>query len=190
MAALASSARQEIIDVLLVGPCSAAELAARLGRAADSLYHHLRTLRRVGLVVEHSMRRTSRRTEVVYAAVGLARRIKIEHRLDSKAFLRNWERGVATILRIGGNDFRRAVHHRGIVAEGSRRNLWCGRIKGFLTPPQLATANKLLSELFGMFSRSKPTADAELFAVTGLLVPCAPSRRRGRTAKRPKRAKT
>lgn len=49
--ALASPARLEVVEGLqLCGPSSVAELARRLGRAADSLYYHLRELEKVGVV--------------------------------------------------------------------------------------------------------------------------------------------
>jgi len=49
--ALSSPARLEVVEGLqVVGPSSVAELARRLGRAADSLYYHLRELERAGVV--------------------------------------------------------------------------------------------------------------------------------------------
>jgi|ERR1017187_7652657 predicted transcriptional regulator len=52
LAALASSARPEIVDVLSqMGTVSVAELASALGRPADSLYYHLKVLKEIGLVV-------------------------------------------------------------------------------------------------------------------------------------------
>ena len=49
--ALSSPARLEVVEGLqLCGPSSVAELARRLGRAADSLYYHLRELEKVGVV--------------------------------------------------------------------------------------------------------------------------------------------
>lgn len=49
--ALSSPARLEVVEGLqLCGPSSVSELARRLGRAADSLYYHLRELEKVGVV--------------------------------------------------------------------------------------------------------------------------------------------
>lgn len=56
--ALASPARQEIVDALqAAGARTIAELAALLARPADSLYFHVRSLVKVGLVVERGERR-------------------------------------------------------------------------------------------------------------------------------------
>jgi DNA-binding transcriptional ArsR family regulator len=72
LSALASSARIEIIDVLAqMGTVSVAELAATLGRAADTLYYHLRILQKAGLVVDCGTRVTQGRSEALYRARNL-----------------------------------------------------------------------------------------------------------------------
>ena len=179
LSVLASPVRQEILDALTaMGPSSAAELGSRLGRAPDSLYHHLRLLVRSDLVVEHGRRRTTYRTEVIYAPVRLARRFTANVDTGSPASLKNWQRGVATCLRLGIADFRRALLQRPIVTKGAARNLWCGRIKAYLSKKQLARVNALADELFDMLSRATPVAGDQLYAVTCLIVP---ARRTDRT---------
>jgi len=70
--ALVGPVRQELVDVLeSAGPSSVAELGAHLGRPADALYHHLRRLEKVGLVVERERRKEGRH---VFAVYDLARR--------------------------------------------------------------------------------------------------------------------
>lgn len=178
MAVAVSPVRQEILDALAAsGPSSAAEIAARLGRPADALYHHLRLLTRVGLVVEHSHRRTTYRTEVVYAPVGMARRFTAHIDPRSPRSMKSWEQAVATLLRLGIGDFRRALGGSSIVTEGETRNLWCGRIKAYLTAEQLARANGMMDELFGLLAKGRPTPSAKLYAVTCLLVPYQPTKR-------------
>jgi predicted transcriptional regulator len=50
--ALTSPVRIEMIGILQThGPSSIRELAVRLGRPADGLYHHVRTLLRAGMRV-------------------------------------------------------------------------------------------------------------------------------------------
>jgi predicted ArsR family transcriptional regulator len=110
LAAVVSPVRQEIVDALAAaGPSSAAQLADRLGRPADALYHHLRVLMRSGLVVEHSRRRTAYRTEAIYATVRMARRFQADFDVRARGSLDAWERAVATLLRLGIRDFRRAL---------------------------------------------------------------------------------
>lgn len=178
LAAMASPVRQEIMDALAAGgPCSVSDLAGRLGRAADGLYHHLRLLLRVGLIVEHSRRKTAYRTEVVYAPVNMARRIQAHIDPRSPRSMKSWEQAVATLLRLGIVDFRRALQGSPIVTQGAGRNLWCGRIKAYLTAEQLTRVNQLMDELFGLLSQGRPAGNAKLHAVTCLLVPSKPSSR-------------
>jgi DNA-binding transcriptional ArsR family regulator len=178
LAVMVSPVRQEILDALAAaGPSSAAELATRLGRPADALYHHLRLLIRSGLLVEHSRRRTLYRTEVIYAPVRMARRFTAHVDTRSSKSRKHWEQAVATLLRLGIGDFRRAVRGPSIVTDGSQRNLWCGRIKAYLAKDQLARANRLMSELFSLLTHGRLAPNAKLYAVTCLLVPCQPAKR-------------
>src|SRR5262245_59943954 len=67
LAAISSPVRQEILDgVQALGPGSIAEVAKLLGRPADSLYYHVRTLERLGLLVRTGERRNGRRDEALY----------------------------------------------------------------------------------------------------------------------------
>ncbi|HSE63623.1 MAG TPA: helix-turn-helix domain-containing protein, partial [Thermoanaerobaculia bacterium] len=66
---LASPLRQEILDLLArTGDAQVSEIAALLGRPADSLYYHLRELTRVGLVVSSRARANGRRGEMLFRA--------------------------------------------------------------------------------------------------------------------------
>src|SRR4051812_42911292 len=68
LAALTSPVRIELIGAVQThGPASIRELAARLGRPADGLYHHVRTLVRAGVLAETERRKVGRREEAVYA---------------------------------------------------------------------------------------------------------------------------
>jgi DNA-binding transcriptional ArsR family regulator len=70
MRALAAPTRQEILDILpRMGTVSVAELAAALGRPADSLYYHLRILKNVGLVLSDGYRALNGRREALFRAV-------------------------------------------------------------------------------------------------------------------------
>ena len=70
IAALASPARVEILDILAsLGVSSVAAIAAALGRPADALYYHLRFLVRVGLVRQVGKGRGRRREQALYKTV-------------------------------------------------------------------------------------------------------------------------
>ena len=69
MAALASPARQELLDVLArMGAASLAEIGAVLGRPSDGLYYHIRVLQRVALVVPAGTRGRGGRKERLFRA--------------------------------------------------------------------------------------------------------------------------
>src|SRR5579875_570799 len=85
LSALASSARQEIIDVMgQMGTVSVAELADTLGRPADTLYYHLRILTKARLVQSVGSRVKDGRPEALFRARNLS--------IDYEAARRNNER--------------------------------------------------------------------------------------------------
>jgi DNA-binding transcriptional ArsR family regulator len=181
--ALASPARQEVVDGLqAIGPCSIAALAESLGRAPDSLYYHVRKLEKVGLVVARGTRDTGRREEALYDVPG---RLVLDHEPRTKR-----ERGtllgvVGSALRIGERDYRAAIESgRAIHARGPRRNAWGGRVKGWLTPGEVAQVRRHIEVLSELVTRGRKRPGAELFAVAFVLAPLAPtSRTRARTSR-------
>ncbi len=69
-AALTSPLRLEILEHFLVaGPAAVDEIAARIGRAPDSLYYHLRMLVKVGLLRPRGSRKSGKRDTKLYAVV-------------------------------------------------------------------------------------------------------------------------
>ena len=161
--ALASPARQEIVDVLEVsGPCTAAELARQTGRAADSLYYHLRQLIAVDLVTESAGERgeaqfdlPGRPFRVSYAALaahpdGLARM--------ARGILRLTERNLASAAADGR-------------LELDPPNFMVGRAQGWFTR---AEADELLALLQRAHRRALEHRDpgaGERYAITLALTP-------------------
>src|SRR5689334_18235710 len=81
LSALASAARQEIVDVLAqMGTVSVGEIAAALGRPADALYYHLRALKRAGLVLQVGVQRGGGRPEALFRTVAPELRLRYEPR--------------------------------------------------------------------------------------------------------------
>lgn len=169
LGALASSARQEIVDVLSgMGTASIAEIAAALGRPADALYYHLRELVRVGLVVR-SVRKHGGRDEALFRTVAPT----LERRYDSSHTLRV----IDSMLRLSVRDFRRAFASGGVMA-GPRRELWALRATGWLTPSEVARVNQNMRVLRDDISKPRrPRRKGRLFAITIVLTPLARSRR-------------
>src|SRR5437868_2035026 len=107
MSALASPVRLELLDALArMGQASLAELAQALGRPADGLYYHVRALQRVGLVTAAGTRTRNGRREALVRA--LAPEYALQYESKSPARARAVNAIVASILRLGIRDFRRA----------------------------------------------------------------------------------
>ena len=129
-AALASSARQEIVDVLSqMGTVSASELASVLGRPADAVYYHLRVLKRVDLVLHAGYRNQGRRREELFRTVSPD--VRLQYETGSGGNVREVTAIVGSMLRLGIRDFRRAFQSGNSRVSGSRRELWALRTTGW-----------------------------------------------------------
>lgn len=164
--ALASSARQEIIDVLAqMGRVSVPELAQALSRPPDTLYYHLRILQKAGLVENVGSRLSGVRTEALYRARNLNIDYEASRRVSEKALI-----GVArSMLRLGIRDFGDAVRDRKVVVGGPQRELWSARKTGRLTRKDLARVNRLVRDLLA--STSPGSEEGQLYGITVLLTP-------------------
>ena len=170
--ALASPLRQEIFDVLeAAGPCSIAELAERLARAPDSLYFHVRRLRRAGLVVERERRREGRHVFVVVDVA--ARPMRIDR---TKVRDRDLAAVVGGLLRLSSRDFRRGLSQSSSVASGPLRNHAAARVRGWVDGARLERVNALLEELGQLLRTGRPGPATEPVALAWVLAP-VPGRR-------------
>ena len=184
MRVLASPARQELVDALTrLGTASLAELGVALGRPADGLYYHVRLLARVGLVRAAGTRmRRGRREELFRTG---ARQFRVRYAAGSAPRARAMDAIVASMLRLGIRDFRRAQRSGTARVEGPARDLWALRTVGRLEEAQVRAVNRRIHDLVGAVNGTQP--GGRLYAVTVLLTPLAhragPVRRRapGRT---------
>ena len=183
--ALALPARQEILDILATtGPASAAELARLIRRPADGLYYHLRELRRAGLVVPAGERRRGSRPEALYRTFHRAPALR--HDPSPRGNSAAVTAIVASMLRLGIRDFRRAAASPDVVTHGPRRELWAIRATGWLFPSELAEVNRRMRALRGAVVRPSRSG-AGLYGITILLTPLERARkkqRRPRSARR------
>ena len=105
--ALTSPLRIELIGAIQEAEsCSVRELAARIGRPADGLYHHVRLLLEAGVIVEVEARKVGRRTEAVYALK--AERIAGSLDSGSAASRTAVTRAAAATLRLAAREFASA----------------------------------------------------------------------------------
>jgi hypothetical protein len=171
LAALASPARQEVVDgMAAAGPCAVSELAAQLGRPADSLYYHVRKLESLGMLVRVGERMSGPRAEVVYDVPG--RPMRLRYRPRDARNRSGIVKAAAGVLRLAHRDFRAGLAAKDAVVEGPRRNVWCGRYKGWVTAAELEEINGCLDRICRILNKERGE-DARLHSFACVLAPVA-----------------
>ena len=172
--ALASGARQELVDTLQVlGTASIAELAQQMGRPADGLYYHVRALLKSGLLVAAGTRRSGAREETLYRTVAPRANLRLRYRTEHAPSRRALQDVVGSMLRSAAKDFHAGLERAGVRAEGEDRELWAARGKGWFTRQELKQVNALLSRLVAMRTDSRRRTDAALYSLSFVLAPAA-----------------
>jgi DNA-binding transcriptional ArsR family regulator len=186
LAALAAAARQEIVDVLeQMGTVSVSELADALGRPADALYFHLRTLVRVGLVRQAGYRRRPGGKEALYRTARPVLQLRYEP--ANAGNRRAVSRIVGSMLRLANRDFQRSFRAGQVVVSGAHRELWAWRKVGRLSPEQLRRLNRRVLGLVRDMSAAR--RGGRLYAVTLVLTPLD-HRNNESAAAQPRKART
>jgi DNA-binding transcriptional ArsR family regulator len=170
--ALASTLRQDIIDTLqALGQAAVPELARHLGLPADALYYHVRALLRAKLIRRVAERRRGRHLESVYATFAPDQQLKLRYKAGRSASTQALKALVSSMLRGAGRDFDAAIASSGCVVEGERRELWAGRVKGWVSPTDIERINQLLSELGTIFHHAADAERTQLLSLQFLLAP-------------------
>jgi DNA-binding transcriptional ArsR family regulator len=171
LATLKAAARQELLDVLSsMGTVSVAELAAALGKPADSLYYHLRILQKAGLVVEDGTRQEAGHSERLYRAIASDLRLAYTPGLKGNAEVVTPI--VDSMLRLTSRDFKAAFENETTVVQGPQRELWAARTTGWLTEQQVEELNRHLASMRQITVSSPPRDEGErLYALTMVLTP-------------------
>lgn len=165
--ALASPARQELLDLLVrTGPASASALSRMVGRPADGLYYHLRELQRVGLVLEAGSEGGGGRKAGLYRAAH--REPALDHDPTPGGNSAGVTSIVSSMLRLGIRDFKRAATLPGVRTREPGRELWALRVTGRLAPADLKEINRRIHGIRKTVG-SKP--QGKLYAITILLAP-------------------
>jgi hypothetical protein len=165
--ALESPRRQEIVDaVAAIGPCSILDLADHLGRAADSLYFHVKKLVQVGLLLEKEKRKAGRHVWAIYSLP--SRQVRIVYR---QAMMGSIQRVVAGAMRLSLREFNQSVAQAGGQFTGPNRNIWGGRTKGWLSDSELREVNQLLERILHVMSRHGPASGRRMHTLGWVLAP-------------------
>lgn len=135
-----SPRRQDIVDHLAAaGPLSVRELAGRIGAKPSALYHHIKALLDVGLLLEAGSRATGGRTEKLYRTP--APRMRLYRALQDPANHRLFVQIVAALSRQAARDFERGVASPRANTSGEGRNLGMCRMIGAPDAEALAKIN-------------------------------------------------
>ncbi len=176
IAALTSVRRQDIADRMAAsGPMSIKELADQIGVQPSALYHHIRKMVEVGLVIEAGTRTVRRRRERLYNAPG--RRMRLRRALAGRKHQRLMEDVVAALTRQMDRDFRTGGRSRIRQAEGERRNYGFFRLIGRPGPAELERINACLHEIAELLWENQDP-DAELLCLGWVMAPLPAPRRR------------
>jgi DNA-binding transcriptional ArsR family regulator len=168
LSTLASSARQEIADVLSqMGTVSVGELAATLGRPADALYYHLRLLKQAGLVLRAGYRGQGVRKQEVIRTVSSDLQLRYQPGKGGNG--KQVTAIVGSMLRLGIRDFHHAFQSGDARVSGSGRELWALRKTGWLTREEIVNLNRSIEGLAKAVS--KPRGQGRLYGITVLLTP-------------------
>jgi DNA-binding transcriptional ArsR family regulator len=168
MAALKAPTRQEILDVLAtMGDASIAEIAAALGRPADSLYYHMRILQKVGLVFDAGERMVGTHHEALFRTPSPD--MRLTYKIGPKGNAGSVVPIVDAMLRLTSRDFAEAFGGESVV-EGDNRELWATRSTGWLTPEHVRKLNRYIARLRGTTVTSRP-GTGQLFGLTLVLTP-------------------
>jgi DNA-binding transcriptional ArsR family regulator len=172
MRAVISPARDEILDAVAAnGPCTVMALGEFLGRKPDSLYHHVRVLRRVGLLLETLSPNSQGRATAVYDVPG--RPMFLRYELGDPRKVRAVTAYAGSALRIAHRRFAQGFKSDHAVVRGPARNLWAARWRGWLTQTELKKANVLLTRLAALArgGSSQRSGEAHLYDITWVLSP-------------------
>jgi DNA-binding transcriptional ArsR family regulator len=180
--ALASPARIEVVEVMQIsGPATVAEISTQLGRAPDSLYHHLKQLEKAGIVERQGTKLSGGRSGAVYALCGreVGAESNDESTSDERAAMADLG---GAILRLSERDMRSALTvdwPPSTDFEGMAEFPFVQRTKAWLTPDEAQQLNAKVGELLDFMSaravRKSGTGSIDeakrLFALTQVLSP-------------------
>lgn len=165
LGALVSPVRQDVLVLLeSAAPLSAAELARRLGKRPDTLYHHLRALQRAGLVRSEGRPSTGGRPGRVWRTVTPL--VRVRSTGLTRAAATRVAHIVGTLARSSVRDFTRALHQS---VGGARPSPRAARTLVWLSPAERRRLEGELRTLAARHHGRKPGGKREPYVLMTLL---------------------
>lgn len=177
LAALSSPVRLEILGELkAVGPCAIRDLAARMDRPADGLYHHIKALIKAGAVVQTGSRASGGRTEALFGLI--APRIAGALDASSPRSRRAVIRAASATLRLASREFAAAIEAGEGSGKNRRKDIRVSRQKTWLNAKAVRELTELLTRIEELLSKHAEAKEGRPYALTIGLVPL-PTNMRG-----------
>lgn len=177
---LLSPVRVEVAEALRAGgPMSIAQLAAMLGRRADSLYRHVELLRKAGFVVHAGHRKAGRHIEQLFDAS--ARDFELDLGDDERgkagqavvetasAFAKAAERAV-----------RDAASARALRLARDDRNITINYELSWLSPTGFRRVRDLVRQIKAIMDAGKGPRKGQMYLTLAIATPVVRKSRRGR----------
>jgi hypothetical protein len=174
--ALASPVRIEMVGVFQThGPLAIRELAEKMSRPADGLYHHVRQLLKVGILRVAETRRAGKRDEAVYELT--AERFGHTERPNTPAMKKAIVETAASALRLASREFRRAVLADSQERDEPRKRARLSRQRIWLTDEDLVELQEMLEKIEAFLKERTGRKQGRPFALTTVLVPLVKRKR-------------
>lgn len=174
--ALASPVRIEIVGVFQThGPLAIRELAEKMNRPADGLYHHVRQLEKVGILRVTETRRSGKRDEAVYELT--AERFGHSAQPKSAAMRNAVVETAASALRLANREFRRAVLANKAEQHDGRTRAKLSRQRTWLTDDDLVELHRMLERIESFLKERTGRKQGRAFAITIVIVPLVKRKR-------------
>jgi predicted ArsR family transcriptional regulator len=183
MRALASPVRIEIVGVFQShGAMAIRELAEKLSRPADGLYHHVRQLQKAGILQVSQMRRVGKRDEAVFELT--AERFGHTEQPKTPAMRRAILKTATAALRLANREFRRNVLAQNPAkTEVSPSQADCpsrarlSRQRSWLTDEDVLELIAMLDRIDSFLKERMERKQGVPFALTTVLVPLVKQKR-------------
>lgn len=165
MEALASPVRHQIyLAMQMLGECSVNELAERMGRVPETLYYHVRRLKKVGIVEQVGRRAGAGREEAIYQLKG--KRLQVDPRQTSPRFLKAMTKSCGSLLRFAQRSLERAVEARAERRVGPKRDVRIEQVTVRLSADNLAQMNKRLDSLCSFLNDADEPSEQKMYVIT------------------------
>jgi len=173
--AMASPLRMELVGLFgQERELSVSDMAARMGRPATSIYHHLHVLLEAGILREAGSRPKGKRFETLYAVTDDMVRLEVEP--DDPIAVEHALKAVRSGLRMAERDVGAAIERDDLAHEGPERNLVTMRVHVRASRRLLAAINEHLfaiEDLLRAASENPPdeSDDDQFLSLTTVLAP-------------------